>query len=186
MIDKVFPFRNVAKTGVFDTRRLWPGGGLFRKDSWKAIAKSAPESVSGMGMFMPLFAYMAAKEPPGAKMASFGSELAGIPISLVTTPFVTAACSAIPGFSMLPVGVRSFVGVIAAQFLINQPIAERINGGIRAANQYTNRKRSLEMGGSFRDSYSASEARMAGIQDMSSSFGARRRYLGQEARLLHG
>lgn len=177
-LDTVLPFRS-------DLKRLRPGTGLFRKDSWKAIRKSAPESVAGMGMFMPLFAYMAAKEPPGAKMASFGSELAGVPLSLVTTPFVTAACSAIPGFSMLPVGVRSFVGVLAAQFLVNQPITEKISNGIRKANQYTNRKRSLEMGGNFRDSYGASESRMAAMQDMSSSFGARRRYLGNEAALLH-
>jgi hypothetical protein len=178
-LDKIFPFRK-------DTARLMPGAGLFRKDSWRAIAKSAPESVNGMGMFMPVFAYMAAKEPPGAKMASFGSELAGVPLSFVTTPFVTAACSAIPGFSMLPVGVRSFVGLMTTQFLVNQPITQRINSGIRKANQYTNRKRSLEMGGSFQDSDSAAESRMAAVQDMSSSFGASRRYLGREALLLHG
>lgn len=175
---KILPFRK-------DSWKAISKSALFRKDTWRAIAKSAPESVAGMGMFMPVFAYMSAKEPPGSKMASFGSELAGVPLSFVTTPFVTAACSAIPGFSMLPVGVRSFVGIMAAQFLMIQPLTERINGGIRKANQYTNRKRSLEMGVGFRDSYGASESRMAAMQDLSSSFGARRRYLGNEASLLH-
>lgn len=183
-LDKIFPFRYVKGTTNLDTARLM-GGGVLRGDSWRAAGKSAGESVAGMGMFMPLFAYMAAKEPPGAKLASFGSEVAGLPLSYIVTPGITAAMSLIPGFSMLPIGARSMISVLATQFLITQPITQKINAGIRMANQYTNRKRSLEMGGGFRDSYTASESRMAAVTDMSSSFGARRRYLGNEARLLH-
>src|SRR5436190_15605655 len=98
-VTNLFPFRNAtgaAGVARLHYARLVPGGGLFRRDSWRAIGKSAPESVAGMGMFMPVFAYMAAKERPGERLASLGSEIAGVGTGFILTPFVTAACSAVP------------------------------------------------------------------------------------------
>jgi len=187
-VKRAFPFRNItdaAGVSKLDSLRLVPGGGLFRRDSWTAITKSAPESVMGMGMFLPVFAYMASKEQPGERLASFAPEAIGIGTGFLVTPFVTAACCAIPGFSMLPIGVRSFVGMTVAQMAVNQPITQKLGAFIRQAGQYSNRKRGLEMGNGFRDSQNAAAGRIAAMQEMSGSFGSARRMLGNEARLLH-
>lgn len=186
MVNQIFARAQQALPFASQRGRLIPGYSLRYADSWKSITKSAPEAVSGMGMFMPVFAYMASKEAPGERLASFAPEVIGVGTAFLMTPAVTMAMHMIPGFGMLPPGVRSFAGVMTEQFVVNNQVTERLGRVIRQANQYTKRTRSFEMGSSFQDSRNAASMRLAAMQDMSAAFGASRRYLGNEARLLHG
>lgn len=176
---KAFPFTKEAH--IFAPMQL------RHKNTWRAAGRSMRDSAMGNSIFLPVFAYLASKEEPGEKLAGFAPEMIGIGANTLLSPAVTLCMSAfIPGFSALPVGARSMIGMLTSAFVLNAPITEKMGLMIRRATKATYQKRSLEMGGNFRDSASAANQRAAALQEMSSAFGSSRRYLGREALLLHG
>lgn len=102
---------------------------------------------------------------------------AGIPIA----GFASAALCLVPG-------IGPFAAAIMGNLLTNYAeirFGSTLSKKVRLLTEFNKQTRHLEMGGSYQDSELASRQRLIALQDMNSSMTPSRRYLGQEARLMH-
>lgn len=89
--------------------------------------------------------------------------------------------------SLIP-GVGPALSLILGTVLLGRAelgLGTQLSRGIRVFTDANKKIRHLEMGGDYRDTELASRQRMIALQDMNSAMIPGRRYLGQEARLMH-
>lgn len=126
-------------------------------------------------------AFEAAHAERGAILPTF----AGKGVSLMAYPvlagFASAAVSLIPGIG--PVAA-AFMGTILAGYP-DEMLGNSLSRSIRQFTGFAKSVRHLEMGGSYKDTESARRQRLIAVQDMTSALIPGRRYLGQEALLMH-
>jgi hypothetical protein len=103
--------------------------------------------------------------------------VAGIPLA----GFAAAGLSLIPGIG--PLGA-AIVGELFASYA-EYRIGSSLIGKVRLFTGLNKRIRHLEMGGNYKDTELAQRQRFIAIQDMNSAMIPGRRYLGQEALLMH-
>lgn len=130
---------------------------------------------------VPFIGYEMAHAQRGEMMAT----LTGRTVGLFTYPVVTGATLAV--MTMIP-GINLVAYPMAAALLAafpNTMLEDKIIGGISFLNQTGRRIRRLEVGGDFEDSESAYATRQRSLHDLTGTMQASRRYLGQEALLMH-
>jgi hypothetical protein len=130
---------------------------------------------------VPIIAASAAFAQRGEKL----STLASSGTSAATFPLFQGAIAA--GVSLIP-GVGPPAALFISMFAATIPTAlvERgVHRGVRAFTQFGRDLRRLETGQGYSDNLSKFQQRMGAVQDISATMQASRRFLGQEARLLH-
>ena len=85
-----------------------------------------------------------------------------------------------------PVGDKTLAFLTApTNLLLPERPANAVLGKVRFLTQADQRMRGLEMGCRYQDTLSARAIRIRSVEAMSGSLGAARRYLGNEAMLMH-
>jgi hypothetical protein len=101
----------------------------------------------------------------------------GIPIA----GFAAAAVSLIPGVGPFAAALIGETFALSAEYRIGASITDKV----RLFTDLNRRVRHLEMGGDYKDTVTAQRQRLRAIQDMNASLIPGRRFLGQEALLMH-
>jgi hypothetical protein len=143
--------------------------------------KSSSWAFEGSMLAVPVIALSTAMADRGEKVPTAVATTA----SIFTYPAYMGVISA--GLSLLP-GVGRGTAMFLAFFAAMHPTSVTegaVNRSVRTFTRLGSQVRSLEMGRSFIDSELAINNRLRAIQDMNGSLINSRRYLGQEARLLH-
>jgi hypothetical protein len=138
---------------------------------------------SNARMLFPLVAFSAARAQRGEKLATLASGAAWMTamptIGLMAGKAITIASGG-------PVSwAANFVGTVLLTTKPGEVLQHSAYRGIRYLQTFDRRQRRLQMGGNYKDSETNRALRMSGIQEMSAALGASRRYLGNEAALLH-
>lgn len=149
----------------------------FKKSFWGGIGAGISIGYTGAA----LIGFQAARAERGSVLPSVVGQSVALGLSIPLTGIASAAVSLIPG-----------VGPAAA-ILIGSILADygelRVGGTlIKKFRQFSNINkmvRHLEMGGSYKDSEIAQRQRFLAVQEMNASMIPGRRYLGQEALLMH-
>ena len=138
---------------------------------------------SNARMLIPLVGFSAAKAQRGEKLATMASGTATL-LAMPSTAWIASK-----GIAMVaggPVGfAANLIGVVLLTSKPNEMIRHSIYRGMRYLQSFDRRVRRLEMGGRYTDSETNQALRMSGVQEMSAALGASRRYLGNEAALMH-
>lgn len=138
--------------------------------------------LSGDGMFLaaPFIGLEVASAEPGDRLATGAASTAG----LFTYPVLAGMIAA--GLAMTGVGTpaAAWIALVLAAFP-NSKVEDGIHRGIRSFTDWGRQVRRLEMGGRYQDTEQARAQRYQAISAMSATMQNSRRYLGQEALLLH-
>lgn len=102
---------------------------------------------------------------------------AGIPVS----GFASAAISLIPGIGPFAAAFMGEILANYAEFRFGSALIKKV----RVLTDINKNIRHLEMGGNYQDTESSQRQRFIAIQDMNAATIPGRRYLGQEALLMH-
>lgn len=131
--------------------------------------------ISVMAAVAPLAAYSAARAERGEKLSAA--------VGTSAFAFLQPALAA-----TFAVGLPAGIGWAAAPLLALYPAYQLSGMASRQFRKFSKTAREvqrLEMGGDYRDSYSAYASRMQAMQDMTGTFQSARRWLGQEGRMMH-
>jgi hypothetical protein len=103
---------------------------------------------------------------------------------LVTYPAISGLMAA--GLTLAFPGLRfaGFLGGVAAMYP-DALVQDSLLRGLKTVTAAARNLRQLQVGGSYRDTEFAQMARLRALTEMSGALGASRRYLGQEAALMH-
>ena len=134
---------------------------------------------SNSNLFYPLAAFSAAKAQRGEKLPTLVSEAAGVAALRPMAWVAHEALSTIAG------GPALWMGVVVLTAAPNTLLRHSVYRGLRYLHDFDRRTRRLEMGGRYTDSETNQALRASSIQEMSAAFGSARRYLGNEAALMH-
>jgi hypothetical protein len=130
---------------------------------------------------LPFAAYDAAHQQRGERLPT----LAGRTMGLTTLPAMSAAFASglmlIPGIGPVAACAIAPLAALYPNALFQKSLAR----GFRRMSNFERDVRHLEMGGNFQDSLSAKASRMSAINEMNGTMVASRRFLGQEAAILH-
>lgn len=135
----------------------------------------------GLAVGVPLAAFEAAAAPRGQKLSS----LSGSAGSLIMYPPLAGVASV--GLSFIP-GIGPIAAIVLGSVLASYPdslLGDSLSRKVRTFSEFGLRRRHLDMGGSYRDTLIAERQRQIAIQDMNAAMIPGRRYLGQEALLMH-
>lgn len=140
----------------------------------------------GMGQFssaldMSMIGFQASKAGRGALIQAIVGQSIAIGIGIPLSGFASVAVSLIPGIGPL---AAAFIGEglsAYAELRFGSALIKKI----RTFTNLNKTIRHLEMGGSYQDSEFAQRQRFIAIQDMNASMIPGRRYLGNEALLMH-
>lgn len=143
--------------------------------------KNVHWAIEGSLLSLPIMALSTATAQRGEKAAAFASTASSLITFPATMGAIGAAVSLIPGIGPGVATALSFLGAMYP----SSKVDEGVNRAVRTYSRFGANVRRLEMGGDFVDSESAARSRMRAVQDMSAALINNRRYLGQEARLLH-
>lgn len=128
---------------------------------------------------------VAAFEAAHAERGQLMPTLAGKGMAVLAFPalagIASAAIALVPGIG--PVAA-AFMGSILAGYP-DEILGKNLSRGVRMFTGFAKSVRHLEMGGSYKDTESAYRQRLIAVQDMTSALIPGRRYLGQEALLMH-
>jgi hypothetical protein len=128
-----------------------------------------------------LIAYQASKAGRGGLLPSVVGQSLGVAAGLPIAGFAAVGLSLIPGIGTLTAAILGNALAGYADVRLGSSFIKQI----RLFTGLHKRIRHLEMGGNYRDTESAQRQRFLAIQDMNSSMIPSRRYLGQEALLMH-
>jgi hypothetical protein len=135
----------------------------------------------GSLLTVPVAAVSAAMAPRGEKLTTFAATSS----TMVTYPLISAGSAKL--ISLVP-GIGKGTAIFLSMFASLYPAAvvdNAVDRSFRKFSRIGRDMRRLEMGGDFRDTESAARLRSQAVQDMSAALTTGRRFLGQEARLLH-
>lgn len=153
----------------------------YRKAIQSSMWGAVRFTPGGFAIGATLTAFQAAQAQRGEKLATMGGQGLG----LIAYPAIAGVASA--GLCLIPgigPGLAAFMGVLLAAY----PDEILSNNATRAIRTFSNANkavRHLEMGGSYKDSEIAIRQRYNAINDMNASLLPGRRFLGQEALLMH-
>jgi hypothetical protein len=175
---------------MFDTYKPssgWEMGAREFRDASRArraafmFRKSAGWAFDGTILGVPIIAAQAA----GAQRGEVVPTLISGTTSLATQPLIMSTIAS--GLALIPgIGQGAALGLAFVGSLFPAAAVDSgINRAVRTFSRFGKEVHRLEMGGDFQDSTSAAQLRMRGIEDMNAAMISSRRYLGQEARLLH-
>lgn len=158
------------------------GSGLSRSQKFSKFFWSGTKagvSVGGLGAVM--IGFQAAKSPRGSILPSLVGQSVAFGASIPLAGFASAAISLIPGIG--PVAAVLIGAIVAdyGEYRFGSSLIKRF----RQFSDINKKIRHLEMGGSYVDSESAQRQRFLAIQDMNAAMIPGRRYLGNEALLMH-
>lgn len=128
-----------------------------------------------------LAAFEVAEAERGQKVPTLLGKTAGIMAYPVLTGIATVGLSLIPGIGT---GAAVFMSLFLAGYE-SDLLGNSISRKIKTFTEFGKRVRHLEMGGSYIDTELARRQRLLAIQDINATMIPRRRYLGQEALLMH-
>lgn len=128
-----------------------------------------------------MIGFQAANAGRGGFVPSIIGQSAAIGLGIPLTGFISAGLCLIPGVGPL---AGAIVGNILSGYAELRFGSELIKK-IRLFTDMHRRIRHLEMGGSYQDSLIAQRQRFRAIQDMNAALVPSRRYLGQEALIMH-
>lgn len=165
-----------------DPREQLFGYGLARAQKIKrsflgGVSFGAFGAATGMAMI----GFQAARAGRGGFVPAVVGQSFALAVSIPISGVAAAAISLIPG-------IGPFAAVAIGGLMVDYGEARFGSILIRKVRCFTDlhkRIRHLEMGGSYQDSESSQRQRFLAIQDMNSSMIPGRRYLGQEALLMH-
>ena len=153
----------------------------FARKAGKGFYKGMRFAGAGLALAVPLAAFNAAHAPRGQMLSVAVGEGTGYISTALFAGAASAALCLIPGIG-LP--AAAILGTLAA----TGPGSYFGGTAARAFRMFSNINKSvrhLEMGGAYIDTENAQRQRFIAIQDMNASLIPGRRYLGQEALLMH-
>lgn len=149
---------------------------VTQKSVWGQL-KFGPSGLANV----PLMAFEASNAPKGQKIAS----LTGQSASLLMYPVLAGIASV--GLCFIP-GIGPIAASILAATLAYYPdavLGENVSRKVRSLSEFGLKRRHLDMGGNYQDTLTAERQRLIAIQNMNAALLPGRRYLGQEALLMH-
>lgn len=165
-----------------DTASTLMTGGLTRsKKIQKSFLGGVKFGAFGAAQDLALIGFQATRAGRGGFVPAIVGQSIGIAAGIPLAGFASAAVSLIPG-------IGPFAAVIIGSTLASYGelrIGSAMIKNVRYFTDANKRIRHLEMGGSYQDSETAQRQRFIAIQDMNASLIPGRRYLGQEALLMH-
>jgi hypothetical protein len=158
------------------------GKGLTRADKLqKSFLGGARFGAFGFGPNLAIIGFQAANAGPGGFVPAIIGQSAAQAVGIPIAGFAAAAVSLIPGVGPLAAAV---VGSMVAGYADVRMGASFANK-VRWFTDLNRRIRHVEMGGSYQDTLTAKRQRLRALQDMNSAMIPGRRYLGQEALIMH-
>lgn len=152
-------------------------GQIFKKSLWGGMQAGIGVGVTGAA----LIGYQASRAGRGGFMPSILGQSAGLVASIPIAGFASAALCLIPGIGPTAAILAGLAASDYAEFRIGSALIKKF----RLFTDLNKRVRHLEMGGNYKDTELAQRQRFLAVQDMNSSMLPARRYLGQEALLMH-
>lgn len=149
--------------------------------STKAFYTAFRWGAGGQLLSLPFIAYEAANADRGEMLASTSGSVSGLMSYPILSGVIAGGLALIPGIGVTAAAV---MGAIAAIYPSGQ-VDKLASQGFRMLNNMGRNVRHLEFGGNYQDSETAQRERQLAIQEMSAAFQTSRRYLGQEARIMH-
>lgn len=148
-----------------------------KRSFWGGI--KAGQSIGYAGAAM--IGFQAATAERGAFLPSLAGQSVALGASIPLTGFASAAVSLIPGIG--PAAAILIGSVLAdyGEYRFGSALIKKF----RQFSEIDKKIRHLEMGGSYKDSEINQRQRFLAIQDMNASMIPGRRFLGQEALLMH-
>ncbi len=128
-----------------------------------------------------MIGFQASRVGRGGFVSSVIGQSLGIAAGVPLAGFAAAGACLIPGVGPLAAAVIGEIFADYAELRFGSFLIKKI----RIFTNLDKRVRHLEMGGNYKDTEVAQRQRLIAIQDMNSSLIAGRRYLGQEALLMH-
>lgn len=150
----------------------------------KSVIQSWSLCATGAVIFAPIFAYTAAQEKQGERLASFLADMSGWYTHGVLSAAIQVGISFVPFASALRPGLRGLAAMLIAS-VPNESVTERVRGMFRKMSAGQMQTKRFELGQGYSDTEAAAAMRLSAAQDMSGALTASRRVLGQEARFLH-
>jgi hypothetical protein len=150
----------------------------------RALWATARVARLGPTVGVPLAAYEVANAQRGEVIPSLlghTASMAAFPALASTFAAGGATAAAALGLTVPGIGLFAILASLYPDILIGNTI----NRSIRSLSDESLQVRHLELGGNYRDTASARNARVRALYEMSGATSAARRYLGQEAALMH-
>lgn len=144
---------------------------------WSGIRFGGAGILFGAG----IAAFEAAHADRGEKLPT----LIGKGAAAIMYPAMAGAAAA--PLALIP-GIGPIAAVVLASILVaypNEAMGNSITRGVRMFTNLNKSIRHLEMGGNYKDTELAYRQRQIAVQDMNAALIPGRRYLGQEALLMH-
>lgn len=149
----------------------------FKTSFWGGIGAGVSIGYTGAA----LIGFQAAKAERGSVLPSIVGQSIALGASIPLTGMASAAISLIPGIGP---AAAILIGSILADYG-ELRFGSSLIKKFRQFSSINKQVRHLEMGGSYIDSETAQRQRFLALQDMNASMIPGRRYLGQEALLMH-
>lgn len=158
------------------------GFGLSRSQAAKqAFWGSVGVGTAGAALDMGLVGFQSARSGRGSKIPAIVGQSVTVGAGTLLAGFAAVGLSLIPGIG--PLAAILIAGTLGGygEYRFGSSLIKKV----RMFSEYHKNIRHLEMGGSYQDSELASRQRFIALQDMNASMIPGRRYLGQEALLMH-
>lgn len=143
---------------------------------WKGLQFGAEGAMVGL----PLIALEAGMAQRGEAVPTIMARTAG----LVTYPAISGVISGGLALMFPELKAVGFIGGMLGMYP-DALVQDGLLHSLRLATDTAQQLRRLELGGGYQDSDLAQAQRMGALSEMSGALGSSRRYLGQEAALLH-
>lgn len=147
----------------------------------RAFVEGTKAGADGNMLSLPFIAYEVGHAQRGEAISVATGRLSGLVTYPVMTGLTLAVMAAIPGVNL---AATPFIAAAIASFP-NTMLEDKVISGVRLITDTARQIRRLEFGGSYQDSTSAQAIRELGIRELTGTMQSSRRYLGQEAALLH-
>lgn len=146
-----------------------------------SFAHGVHAGLDGSLWSIPLVAFSAAAAKRGEKLAAGTAAMASAATFPVIQGVVAAGLSLIPGIGPTSVVFLSMLGAAYPSSLVDNFVTRKI----RTFTQFGKEARTLEFGQNFQDSEFAATRRYIAQAEMAATIQSTRRFLGQEAQILH-
>lgn len=147
----------------------------------KAFLGGVSVGFYGMAYSMALVGFQAKRTGRGGFVSAVVGQAAAGAVGIPLAGFASAAVACIPGIGPVTAVIIGSVLADYGEYRIGSSMVK----AVRHFTDTAKRVRHLEMGGSYQDSELSQRQRFYAIQDMNGARTPSRRYLGQEALLMH-
>jgi hypothetical protein len=130
---------------------------------------------------IPFLAANVAMSQRGERLSTAAGSVAGMGTFGISQGVIAAGLSLIPGIGQGAVLFASMLGAMYPSALVDSFVSRQA----RTLTDIGRNIRRLETGAGFTDSETAARSRLGAVMEMSAAMQTSRRYLGQEARLMH-